>query len=451
MSVCPLDYRYGYEEMKKIFSEEKKLEYMLKVEAALVSALAKYGIVPKDAAEKINDVVARNDVKIERVKEIENEIKHDVMAVVRALSEKCDDAGRYIHIGATSNDIIDTATALQIKDAISLIETSLEELKNILIKRAVEHKNTIMLGRTHGQSALPITFGHKLSVYALETKRHIERLKEIKKRILVGKMLGGVGTGAGFGDKALEIQSEVMRILNLKCPIATTQILQRDRYNEYVFLLSNICTSLEKFATEIRNLQRSEISEVEEFFDVRKQVGSSTMAHKRNPISAENICGLSRIVRSMIFPQMECAVQWHERDLTNSSAERFTISHTTILTHYLIKKTSSLFSRLIVNKEKMLENLKNAGDIIMAESLMLLLVKKGLGRQEAHEMVRKCAMSAMANKKSLFEETLRNDGIMQFVSAEEVKNALNPHNYTGVSEKIVEISAMECGYTENEQ
>ncbi|MEE9152452.1 MAG: adenylosuccinate lyase [Thermoplasmata archaeon] len=436
--VCPLEYRYGREEMKTIFTEANKLQKFLDVEAALAEAHAELGNISKDDAWRIKSSANLNSISVEDVNAIEKVIKHDVMAVVKALSNKCGKAGESVHLGATSNDIIDCATALQLKEAIGLIMKALEALKKSLFNLAEKHKNTIMVGRTHGQFAVPITLGLKMAVFASEVQRHITRLEESRERILVGKMTGAVGTGAALGEQALQIQDIVMKKLGLKAEEASFQIVGRDRYIEFISILANIATSLEKFATEVRNLQRSEINEVSEAFDVKKQVGSSTMAHKKNPIVSENICGLARIVRSFLFPAFENNVLWHERDLTNSSAERFIIPHACILVDDILFKMRDVFDNLVVYPEIMRRNLESSQGLIMAESVMMVLTKKGVGRQEAHEIVRNCAMKATMEEIGFPDALAENDIVSQTLSKEELEVALNPENYTGKAVEIVE-------------
>ncbi len=430
MAVCPLDYRYGREEVKRIFSEESKLRYMLLVEASLIKAHASLGKVPKECVDVVYSSIEK--VSLERVKEIEAEIKHDVMAVVRAMSEVSGECGKYIHLGATSNDIIDTATALQLKDFLKILEEDLLLLENSLAELARKHRRTVMLGRTHGQAAVPVTFGLKMAVFLAEVLRHHERLLEMKPRILVGKMMGAVGTGAALGEDALEIQKLVMDELGLGYEEAPTQLVGRDRYVEYVSFISSLATSLEKFATEIRNLQRSEIGEVSERFDEKKQVGSSTMAHKRNPITAENICGLARVIRGFLIPQMESSILWHERDLTNSSAERFIIPHVSVLIDDILRKSANLFSNLVVNEERMMENIRN-NEEIMAEAVIIHLVEKGWSRQDAHERVRQISMLP-----GRFRDNLLRDEDVAKAIGDSLDEILNPLNYTGVAEKIID-------------
>lgn len=445
MSVCPLEFRYGHPAMKAIFSDENKLRNLLEVEAALARAHAKLGAIPQKAADTISEKASDGSVTVTRVNEIEDEIKHDIMAVVRALTEQCGaEAGKFVHLGATSNDIIDTGTALQIKQALEMIVLDTVELIGVMADVAEEHKDTVQVGRTHGQWAIPTTFGLKMAVYTLEMKRHHDRLKETEARVCVGKMMGAVGTGAAFGDKALDLQRLVMADLKLEAPVATTQIIQRDRYAELVFVLANIASSLEKFGTEIRNLQRREIGEVSEYFDPEKQVGSSTMSHKRNPIVSENICGLSRIVRGMVIPAFENIPTWHERDLTNSSAERFTIPHAFVLTDHILRKMVEVFKGLYVDKGRMLENLEKAKGEIMAEPIMMALVSKGLGRQEAHELVRQMTMKAIESDHELGDLLKGDILVKKYLSIEEIEAAMDPTNYIGAAGEIVDNAVRIC-------
>ena len=438
MPVCPLDFRYGRPEMKQIFDEETRLQKLLDVEAALAQAQAKVGNIKQDHADIIKKTASVRYVKLERVREIDQKINHEITAVIRALGEQCGESGKFIHMGATSNDILDTAQALQIKDAVKLLAADLDSLKNTLAKRAKEHRDTIMVGRTHGQFALPITFGLKLANFSLEIHRHQHRLKECSARILVGKMSGAVGTGAGFGPKALDIQKEVMRELGLGEEEGPTQIVARDRLVEMMSVLANIATSVEKFATEVRNLQRGEIAEVSEFFDESVQVGSSTMAHKRNPVTAENICGLARIMRGFMSPAYESAIMWHERDLTNSSAERFFVPHSLILVDDILAKADGLFAKLLVNPEQMQRNLSKAGSVIMAESVIMALVAKGMGRQEAHELIRKCSMDSQRECEDFKGYLMKNKGVAALLSEKDLNAALDARAYLGSAGQTVD-------------
>jgi len=438
MPVCPLDFRYGRPDMKAVWDEENRLQRLLDVEAALAQAQAKVGNIKQDHADIIKKTASTRYVKLDHVREIDKKINHEITAIIRALSEQAGESGKFVHVGATSNDILDTGAALQIKDALKIVENDLDTLKNALAKRAKENRDTIMVGRTHGQYALPITFGLKLANYALEVHRHQERLRECSSRVLVGKMSGAVGTGAGFGPKALEIQKLVMDQLGLGVEEGPTQIVARDRYVELMSNLANIACSVEKFATEVRNLQRGELNEVSEFFDESCQVGSSTMAHKRNPVTAENVCGLARIVRGFMTPSYESAILWHERDLTNSSAERFFVPHSFILIDDMLAKLDKLFETLVVNKEQMEKNLARAGSVIMAESVILALVSKGMGRQDAHELIRKCSLDSQRACEDFKSFLMANKGVTSLLSEKEIDAALDPRAYLGSAGQTVD-------------
>ncbi len=438
-AICPIDFRYGRNEIKDIFSKKSKLQYLLDVEAALARAHAEVGNIPKAAADEISKKASAKYVTVERVNEIEKETRHDIMALTKALTEVCNkEAGKYVHLGATSYDIVDTANALQFAEATDYIKRELKNLRICLVNLAKEHKKTIMHGRTHGQYSIPITFGLKMAVYAMEVERHLERMHECKSRILVGKMSGAVGTGAAMGKHVLKIQELVMRDLKLGIEEGATQIVGRDRYIELLSTLSNIASSIEKFATEIRNLQRSEIGEVAEAFESKKQVGSSTMPHKRNPVVCEQICGLARVIRSCIIPAYENAIQWHERDLCNSSSERFILPHSLILTDWIIYQMNIVFKNIKVFPDRMIKNIEKSKVLPMAEAVMTKLVQKGMGRGDAHELVRKCAIKASDLDKNLIDLLLEKKIVTNLLSKEELKKVLDPRNYLGASDKIID-------------
>jgi adenylosuccinate lyase len=437
--VCPLDFRYGRKEIKEVFGETSKLQYLLDVEAALARAHAVVGNISKKAADEISKKASIKYVTVKRVNEIEKETRHDIMAVTKALSEVCSgEAGKYVHLGATSYDIVDTANALQFAAATDLLKAQVRELRMTLVGLSKEYKNTIMAGRTHGQFSIPITFGLKMAVYAMEVDRHLERLHECKSRLLVGKMSGAVGSGAAMGKHALKIQELVMADLKLGTEEAATQIVGRDRYIELLSVLANIASSMEKFATEIRNLQRSEIGEVSEAFEAKKQVGSSTMPQKRNPILCEQICGIARVVRSFIIPAYENAIQWHERDLCNSSAERFILPHSLIMTDWIVFQMNKVFRGLQVYPERMRENLENSKGLPMAEAVMTKLVEKGMGRGDAHELVRTCSLKAVNENMQLLSVLLESPKVVKLLKKKELEEVMNPRNYLGVSDKIVD-------------
>jgi adenylosuccinate lyase len=439
LPILPIDTgRYGTPEMLKIFDEESRVQKLLDVEAALALAHAEVGNIPKKDAEKIAAMASIKYVKVERVKEIEKEIKHDIASLVRALSELCGPSGAYVHLGATSYDIVDTANALQLKDALKVIEKRLVEFKVILQKQALLHKDTVMIGRTHGQHALPITLGFKFAVWGYEIIRHLERLEECKKRVLVGKVSGAVGTQAGLGEHAEQIQELVMKRLFLHAAEISTQIVQRDRYAELICIYASVASSLENFATEIRELQRPEIAELFESFEQKKQVGSSTMPHKQNPETCERVCGLARIIRSLSTPALEDMVTWHERDLTQSSAERFILPESNILLDYILNLMCNIVDNLRIDSERMLQNLSLTQGRAMSEAVMMALAKKGVNRQDAHEMLRKLTIQSALNKKNFKQVLLEDKMISDKLTEKEIYQALNPKNYLGTAVKQAE-------------
>jgi adenylosuccinate lyase len=438
MVVCPLEFRYGRPKIKGIFSEDTRLQYILDVEAALAEAEAKLGIIQPEHADMIRKSANTKIVSMARVRELDSQINHEITAIVRTLSEQSGEGGKYVHLGATSNDILDTAAALQIRDSLRIVMEDLLGLRSALAEQANTHRDTIMIGRTHGQYAIPITFGLKMAIYSLEIHRHIERMHQLMPRICVGKMSGAVGTGAGLGPKALEIQKIVMGHLELGIEEGPSQVVCRDRYVELIAVLSNIATSVEKIATEIRNLQRSEISEVSEAFDSKRQVGSSTMAHKRNPVTAENVCSLARVVRGFMTPMFESAILWHERDLTNSAAERFMIPHSFIILDDILAKTDKLIRTLVVNKERMQQNLERAGPQVMAESVIMKLVDKGMSRQDAHELLRNCSMECAEGGKDFRSSLKEKKMVSQLLCDEEIELCLKPESYLGTTSKTID-------------
>jgi adenylosuccinate lyase len=410
---------------------------MLEVEAALATSLAKVGMIPKSAAVRIRQNASTKRVKIERIRELEREIEHETMALVLALSERCGEAGRFVHFGATSNDILDTAMALQVRDGLKIIERDMRTLLNILLKRASKHKNTIVVGRTHGQHAIPTTVGMKFAIWACELARHIERLKQLKPRVLVGKMSGAVGTGAAWGNKGLEIQELVMRKLGLKSSLASNQIVQRDRLAELISFFGLLASTLDKIAREIRNLQRTEIAELEEPFRER-QIGSSTMPHKRNPIRCEKISGLARVLRTHTHAAMENIVIEHERDLTNSSCERILLPESFLLMDEVLKTALEVLRELTIYPERMKHNLQLTRGINMAEAVMIELTKRGMNRQVAHKVLRECSLTAYRTGNSL-EAVLRQDvRVTKYIPEKELKPLLDPKKYLGTATAIVE-------------
>ena len=428
--INPVETRYRTE-LADLFTEDKKLEYWLKVEAVLAKAHAKLGNIPQDAAEEIYKKANLNYVKLNRVKEIDKEIHHDLMAMVKALSEQCEgSAGKYVHLGATSYDIEDTATALQLREALTNISKSLRKLLTALIKVIEDKKHLVCIGRTHGQHAIPTTYGMRFSVWAYEIDRHLDRLKETLDRISFGKMSGAVGTMASFGEKGIEIQNFIMKELDLHPALITNQIIQRDRHAEVIFLTTLIGQSLAKISRQFRVLQRNEVAEMFEPFK-KSQVGSSTMPHKRNPHKSERICSLARILKSNIIPALDNIVLEDERDLTNSANERIIFAENVILLDYMISQLTSNIEEVEFDEIKIEENLNLTKGAVLSEKIMLNLVKKGIGRQEGHEILRNAAIKAKKENRFLKEILFENPNIAEVFTKTEIDDLLNPHKYLG--------------------
>lgn len=436
MAIHPIEYRYGTDEMKHVWSEANRLEKVMQVEAALARAEADIGLIPKEAADIIEKSITA--VKLERVNEIEDEIHHDMMAVVIAISEQCaGDAGKWVHFGATSNDMLDTATALQFREAVAILEEKMHRLLDVLLVQASEHKHLVCAGRTHGQIGVPTTYGLRFAIWASEVGRHIERLEQLKPRLLVGQMTGAVGTQAAFGKDGIEIQKRSMKYLGIGSVDVSNQIIQRDRHAEFVMWMANTVTTLDKIGVEIRSLQRSEIAEVEESFR-KKQVGSSTMPHKRNPIKSEQICGLARIVRAMVEPELLNNTLWDERDLTNSSCERVVFPEACILTDHVIKLTIGVVENLRFYPENIRRNLDLLRGLNMGEAVMIELAKRGVGRQEAHELVRSSAMEAHESGRHFKEVLLANADVAKYLNEQDIINLVDPDRYIGTAVEQVE-------------
>lgn len=434
MPILPIDSgRYGTPEMLAVFEEENRIQRMLDVEAALAWAHGEIGNIPKEDALRIVEMASTRYVRIARIKEIEKQIKHDVMSLVKALAEVCGSSGTFIHFGATSSDILDTATVLQLKDAVTIIERKLDELELTLLRASERYKDTMMMGRTHGQHALPTTFGFKLSVWMREMSRHIQRLEECKRRLLVGKMSGAVGTQAGLGPNAINLQKMTMERLGIEAADISTQIIDRDRHAELVCMMAMIASTLDKIATEIRELQRTEIGEVLEPFERDRQVGSSTMPHKRNPELSERICGLAKIARSLVFPALENVPTWHERDLTQSSSERFIIPEACILLDYMLFLMIRILSGIEIDEERMLQNVNLTQGRIMSEAVMIALTKKGMNRQGAHELIRRLTIQSVSRSLPFKDLLLEEPEVAKNLAKGEIEELLNPKNYLGTA------------------
>ena len=435
LPVHPIEFRYHYPEMYAVFTEEAKLQNWLDVEVALAWAHAELGTIPKAAAKEIERKAKVGVVKVERVKEIEEKTKHDLLAMVYALQEVCEgDAGGYIHLGATSYDTEDTALALQLRRAMDIIEGDLRALLIVLLDKASEHRETICIGRTHGQHALPMTYGMKFALWASEVGRHLDRLSETRKRVEVGKMSGAVGTMASFGEKGFEVQRITMERLKLETTLVTNQIIQRDRHAELQCLLALIAGTLDKIGRELRNLQRTEIAEISE--PVRSP--SSTMPQKLNPSNTERICGLARVIRGSVNASLESIALEHERDISNSGMERINIPEGFILTDYILRQMTGIVKGLSFDSDNIERNLNMTLGLILTERLMIELVAKGVGRQEGHELMRRLALKAWKEKRPL-RQVMEEDGeATRLITPVEMDEWLNPRTYIGASIQIVD-------------
>ena len=437
MAVAAIDVRYSTE-MNRLFDEEARLVKWLQVEGALAWAQGQLGLIPPEAAREIVRKASTRFVKLERVKEIEKKIDHDLMAAVRALADACrGNAGGYVHLGATSYDIEDTATALTFIDALGLIEKRVRRLRDLLARLALKHKRTVCIGRTHGQHAVPTTYGMKFALWASELDRHLLRLGQARERIAVGKMSGAVGTMATFGPRAFELQQLVMKRLGLKPAPITNQIVQRDRHAEVLFVLALIACTLDKMGREIRNLQRTEIMELAEPMK-KGQVGSSTMPQKRNPHRSERICSLARVLRSHLSVALENIPLEHERDLTNSASERVVFAEAFILADYMLKEMLEIIDGLDMFPDNIERNLTLNRGLVMAERLMVALANKGMSRQDAHELLRRASARAFRAKKHLREELLEDRDVRRYLTKGDLEEIFDEHTYIGKAPEIVE-------------
>jgi adenylosuccinate lyase len=387
--------------MGRIWELENKFRMWLEVELAATETLAEVGLVPKKAAREIRQ---KASFDVDRILAIEAEVKHDVIAFTTAVAERVGPAARWLHYGLTSNDVVDTAQGLQIREASALILQGLERLRDVLRRRAWEFKDTPMAGRTHGQHAEPITFGMKLANWYSETERNLARFQAVAEDMRVGKFSGAVGT---FAHLDPELEEKICARLGLKAAAITSQVIQRDRHAAYLCIVAVIGSTLDMIATEIRHLQRTEVREAEEYFS-EKQKGSSAMPHKRNPITCEQISGLARLLRSNAQAALENVALWHERDISHSSVERVILPDSTIVLDYLLQKTATLIDRLLVYPARMQANLASSGGLVFSGQLLLDLVEGGVLREEAYRWVQRHAMRAWQENLN-FRELILND------------------------------------------
>jgi len=404
--------------MGRIWSEENRFRTWLTVEVAATETLAEAGMVPKEAARAIRE---RADFSVERINQIESEVRHDVIAFTTAVAEIVGPHARWFHYGLTSNDVVDTAQALLVGQASAIIAADLERLSDILKRRAWEFKDTPMIGRTHGIHAEPITFGFKIANWYSEVQRDSARFQRAAEDMRVGKFSGAVGT---FAHLTPELEEKICARLGLRAAAVSSQVIQRDRHAYYLATLAVIACTLDKIATEIRHLQRTEVREAEEFFS-EKQKGSSAMPHKRNPVTSEQISGLSRVVRSNAQAGFENVALWHERDISHSSAERVIIPDSTTLTDYLLQKTANLIDTLFVYPERMRINLESTGGLVFSGQLLLDLVEHGVSREDAYRAVQTHAMRAWKDGLDFREQILKDKEIAGRVPRAQVERAFD--------------------------
>jgi len=414
--------RYTRPEMGSIWTDENKFQKWLEVEIATAEVEAEAGLIPKSAARAIR---RKARFEVERILEIERQVKHDVIAFTTNVAEHVGREGRYLHYGLTSNDVVDTAQALQLRQASELLLAGQKRLGEVLKKRALEFKHTPMIGRTHGIHAEPITFGCKLAIWFEENRRNTERLAYAAEQMRVGKLSGAVGS---YTHLAPSIEKKVCDRLGLRPAPASSQVIQRDRHAFYICTLAVCAASLEKIALEVRGLQRTEVREVEEYFSPG-QKGSSVMPHKRNPVTAEQICGLARVVRANAQAALENVALWHERDISHSSVERVILPDSTILLDYLLAKTSKLVETMFVYPDRMRENLGLLKGLIFSGQLLLELVEKGVSREEAYRWVQRNAMQVWETREDFRSLAERDEDIRRHLTPVEIARVFNVERY----------------------
>ena len=421
--------RYSREEISKIWNQESKFAYYKEVELAVCKAYKELGKIPEKALEEI---CSKASFSIERINEIEQEVKHDVIAFLTNLNESVGkENAKYIHMGLTSSDVIDTALALQIKDSSKIILEDLNRLSDVLKTMAFKYKDTLCIGRSHGVHAEVMTFGFKLLNWYDEIERAKESFKSSLDEILTGQISGPVGT---YSNLPVEVEELACKNLGLKSAKISTQIISRDRHAKFMSSLAIITSLIEKYATEIRHLQRTEVREVEEGFGAH-QKGSSAMPHKKNPVLCENLCGLSRIVRSNMIAAFENINLWHERDISHSSAERIIFPDSLILVDFMLNRFNNIMENLVIHEDRMLKNANMYGGVVYSQKVLLGLTEKGCTREEAYEIVQKCALKAL-NGSDFKQELLKNENVTSKLSEKELEECFNPKEYLKNIDKI---------------
>ena len=415
--------RYTLPEMGELWTETYKLKTWLQVEIAVCEAQAELGAIPEAAVEEIK---AKANFDPKRVLEIEEEVRHDMIAFLTNVNEYVGDAGRYIHLGLTSSDVLDTALALQLVASLNIILERLEELSQAIRYQAQQHRDTVMIGRSHGIHAEPITFGFKLAGWLAEVCRNRDRLVRLRQHIAVGKISGAVGTYANIDP---QVEAIACQKLGLQPDTASTQVISRDLHAEYVQQLALLGASIERFAVEIRNLQRTDVLEVEEFFS-KGQKGSSAMPHKRNPIRSERLTGMARILRGHAVAALENVALWHERDISHSSVERVILPDVCILTHFMLVEITDLVKKLLVYPENMKRNMNLYGGVVFSQRVLLTLVEKGMNREEAYSIVQSCAHEAWNRPEGDFQALIAKDErVSSKLTPEEIKACFDPQHH----------------------
>jgi adenylosuccinate lyase len=438
MPILPIDSgRYGSNEIRRIFEEENRLRYQLNFEAEVALFQGKLNLIPLNASKEISKIARSNKIALKKIKDLESISEHDTASIVQAISEYCSPSTKpWIHYGLTSNDVIDTSTSMQLKDAFEIIEPKISKLISLLINKLRKYNTLPAVGRTHGQHASIISFGLKFAIWVNELSHHIERIEEGKKRFLLCKTLGVVGTGSLMGSKALDVQDNVANSLGLYSIEAATQVIPRERLAEVQFIISLIGCTLDKMATEIRNLQRTEIGEVEEPFK-KGQLGSSAVPIKRNPIKSERISSLARILRSFSNISQENISLWHERDLSNSANERFTIPMGVILLDEMLNSMIKVIEGLSVNRQRILDNINKTKGRIYAEFILEALVKKGISRMKAYDNIQRVAFETLANDKDLEQAIMQDPSIGANLNKKELRKIFDPATHLAASTNII--------------
>jgi adenylosuccinate lyase len=422
--------RYTLPEMGELWTDNYKFKTWLQVEIAVCEAQAELGYIPKDA---VADIKAKANFQVDRILEIEKEVRHDVIAFLTNVNEYVGDAGRYIHLGMTSSDVLDTALALQMVASLDLIMIQVEALIQAIRYQAQQHRTTVMIGRSHGIHAEPITFGFKLAGWLAEMLRHRDRLCHLRKSIAVGQISGAVGTYANIDPR---IEALTCQNLGLEPDAASTQVISRDRHADFMNGLALVAASIERFAVEIRNLQRTDVLEVEEFFS-KGQKGSSAMPHKRNPIRSERLTGMARLIRGYAVAALENVALWHERDISHSSVERVALPDACILTHFMLVETTELVKHLLVYPDNMSRNMNLYGGVVFSQQVLLALVNKGVGREEAYAIVQSCAHQAWNREGGDFRALVSADGRVQAtLSPQEIDACFDPNHHLKHLEQV---------------